>query len=45
MSDLNSDVKRPKNTLLDITKLKDMFDININLEEGLNQLKEDMETK
>ena len=43
LSDLGSDVKRPKNTLLDINELRDTFGININLEEGLTQLKEDME--
>ena len=42
LSDLDSDVKRPKSTLLDNNRLKKYFDININLNDGLNQLKKDM---
>tara|TARA_Y100001963_G_scaffold158413_1_gene257932 strand:+ start:548 stop:1354 length:807 start_codon:yes stop_codon:yes gene_type:complete len=45
LSDLNDNVKRPKSTLLDNTLLKKYLNINISLEEGLNQLKIDMESK
>ena len=43
LSDLNDDVRRPKSTLLDNTFLKNHLDINIPLEEGLTQFKNDME--
>ena len=44
-SELDTDIKRPKNTILDVEKLKDKFDISLSLEEGLKKLKQDMEIK
>jgi len=43
LSDMNIGVDRPKNTLLDIKELNDKFGIVLNLEDGLKQLKIDME--